>query len=234
MELGPSPLSAAEQDPLKKKARLQACEALKNIGYDTDKDDTLKKHLPRLASVLASHQAAHVMARDEARAEAQAEARVEAQAAQAEHGVVYEQMANKSTWLEQPGSRVGHSESDDEGELGQAPKSTTLNYEQQKEQDRLWRRLKMESKRSTAMSHFGRDDPRNAEKIESGKSECAVEAEKTAEASNDEMSYNPNTGHGPEDEDEEEEEEEEETEDTEDGPLPHDGDEVMWAGIHDR
>ncbi len=132
-------------------------------------------------------------------------------------------MANKSTWLEQPGSRVGHSESDDEGELGQAPKSTTLNYEQQKEQDRLWRRLKMESKRSTAMSHFGRDDPRNAEKIESGKSECAVEAEKTAEASNDEMSYNPNTGHGPEDEDEEEEEEEEETEDTEDGPLPHDG-----------
>jgi len=222
MEPGPSPLSAAEQDPLKKKARLQACEALKNIGYDTDKDDTLKKHLPRLASVLASHQAAHVMARDEARAEAQAEARVEAQAAQAEHGFVYEQMANKSTWLEQPG-RVGHSESDDEGELGQAPKSTTLNYEQQKEQDRLWRRLKMESKRSTAMSHFGRDDPRNAEKIESGKSECAVEAEKTAEASNDEMSYNPNTGHGPEDEDEEEEEEEEETEDTEDGPLPHDG-----------
>ena len=60
MEPGPSPLSAAEQDPLKKKARLQACEALKNIGYDTDKDDTLKKHLPRLASVLASHQAAHV------------------------------------------------------------------------------------------------------------------------------------------------------------------------------
>jgi len=52
--------STAEQDPLKKKARLQACEALKNIGYDTDKDDTLKKHLPRLASVLASHQAAHV------------------------------------------------------------------------------------------------------------------------------------------------------------------------------
>ena len=52
--------STAEQDPLKKKARLQACEALKNIGHDTDKDDTLKKHLPRLASVLASHQAAHV------------------------------------------------------------------------------------------------------------------------------------------------------------------------------
>ncbi len=52
--------STAEQDPLKKKARLQALEALKNIGYDTDKDDTLKKHLPRLASVLASHQAAHV------------------------------------------------------------------------------------------------------------------------------------------------------------------------------
>ena len=100
-----------------------------------------------------------------ARVEGQAEARDAAQAAQAEHGFV---------------------------------------YEQQKEQDRLWRRLLARRVESTAMSHVGRDDSRNAETIESRKSECAVEAETTAEASNDEMSYNPNTGHGPEDGDEEE------------------------------
>ena len=144
MEPGPSPLSAADQRS--------------SSATSSSKRPSAEKNLRVLGPLKKT-----------ARVEAQAEARAEAQAAQAEHGFVYEQMADKSTWLEQPG-RVGHSESDGEGELGQAPTSTALNYEQQKEQDRVWRRLLARRVESTAMSHFGRDDSRNAEQI--GRASC--------------------------------------------------------------
>ncbi len=158
MEDGPSPLSAADQrsrDNLRAVAEADERDKAQTIQYFIgSQEEAVARGIPETEMFTTdyrqikfdeppykvqrshqhqrSHQAEHGMARDEARAEAQAEARAEAQAAQAEHGFVFEKMA--------------------------------MNYEQQKEQDSIWRTLNKESKMSTAKNHFGRDDSKNAEK----------------------------------------------------------------------